>query len=169
MTDAMTIREAISFLEKQVPDPTQGLPDEVFELVTRLTPMINVDLLIQDSQGRTLLTWRQDQYFHPGWHIPGGIIRLQETAEERIAKVAATELSAKVSHEPQPIAITEFHFPHLAARKHFISLLYRCQLQGAPGICACPSDRPPQAGEYRWFSAPPPDLLEPHWRYAKYL
>ncbi len=165
----MTSHEAIAFLEKQVVDPTGGLPEEIFELVTRLTPMINVDLLIQDKRCRTLLTWRQDQYFRPGWHIPGGIIRLQESAADRIAKVAEMELSAVVSHDSEPLAVTEFHFPLLPARRHFISLLYRCHLQGVPGISGCPANCSPRPGEYRWFEAPPPDLLEPHQKYAKYI
>jgi hypothetical protein len=49
-----------------------GLPEELFLFVSRITPLINVDLLIQDDGRRTLLTWRSDRFFGPGWHVPGG-------------------------------------------------------------------------------------------------
>jgi colanic acid biosynthesis protein WcaH len=42
--------------------------------------MVNVDLFISDDQGRVLLTWRDDEIFGAGWHIPGGMIRYKETA-----------------------------------------------------------------------------------------
>lgn len=83
----MNLDEAIAAFEAYCPDPRSGLPEVVFLLMTRLTPMVNVDLLIQDPTGRTLLTWWDDSYHGAGWHIPGGIIRLKETAAQRIAAV----------------------------------------------------------------------------------
>ena len=65
----------IAALEAEIGDPRHGLPEEVFRLVSRLTALINVDLLIQDEGRRTLLTWRDDEFYGAGWHIPGGIIR----------------------------------------------------------------------------------------------
>lgn len=42
--------------------------------------MVNVDLLIKNvSSNETLLTWREDEYYGPGWHVPGGIVRFKET------------------------------------------------------------------------------------------
>ena len=55
--------------------------------LVELTPLVNVDLLIKDS-GRTLLTWRDDEFYGPGWHIPGGILGFKERALDRLAKVA---------------------------------------------------------------------------------
>ena len=63
-------------------DPNGGLPEELFLFVSRLVPMVNVDLFISDDQGRVLLTWRDDEIFGAGWHIPGGMIRYKETAQD---------------------------------------------------------------------------------------
>ena len=53
----MEIKEVIEILEKYVSDPSKGLPDEVFFYISRTTPLVNVDLLIKDENGRTLLSW----------------------------------------------------------------------------------------------------------------
>jgi colanic acid biosynthesis protein WcaH len=84
----MNIAEAIAVLDKHVPNPSTGLPDELFYYISKTTPLVNVDLLIKDEKGRTLLSWRNDQYCGRGWHIPGGIVRLKETLEARVKKVA---------------------------------------------------------------------------------
>ena len=80
----MNITEAIVALEKHVPNPSEGLPDELFLYVSRITPLVNVDLLIKDENGRTLLSWRDDQYCGQGWHVPGGIIRFKEALETSV-------------------------------------------------------------------------------------
>src|SRR5258705_8683005 len=63
-------------IESQI--DTRALPEELFLFISRITPLINVDLLIQDYGKGTLLTWRSDRFFGPGWHVPGGIIRHKE-------------------------------------------------------------------------------------------
>jgi len=45
----MNIHEAIKFLDKQIPNPSLGLPEEVFLFISRTTPIVNVDLLIKDA------------------------------------------------------------------------------------------------------------------------
>src|ERR1700756_3053304 len=86
----------VAELEALVPFPQEGLPEPVFLLVSRLTPLVSVDLLIKDELGRTLLTWRDDESYGPGWHVPGGIVRYQENAAHRIHEVARMELGARV-------------------------------------------------------------------------
>jgi len=68
----MNISKAISFLDYNVPNPTEGLPEELFLYITIITPLINVDLLIKDENGRTLLSLRDERYTGIGWHVPGG-------------------------------------------------------------------------------------------------
>ncbi len=161
------MQELIAQLEKQIENPRNGLPEEVFLLLTRLTPMINVDLLIKNEHGHTLLTWREDEHHGKGWHIPGGIIRFQETPEERIQQVAKTELNAEVIAEATPCAIHSFIVPEQRNRSHFISLLYRCRLcANLPPQMKCEQ---PQPGECRWFSSAPRDLLPVHAAYQSYI
>ena len=55
--------EALAVLDSWALDPRGGLPEELFLFISRLVPMINVDLFISDDQGRVLLTWRDDEIF----------------------------------------------------------------------------------------------------------
>lgn len=104
----------------------QGLPDEVFSFVASITPMVNVDLLIQDDKGRVLLAWRNDGHNY-GWHIPGGIIRFKETFADRLHKTAIKELNTDITFDEQPLKITEIFMPY-QRRGHFISFLHKCYL-----------------------------------------
>jgi ADP-ribose pyrophosphatase YjhB (NUDIX family) len=160
---------AISAIESVVQDPIEGLPEELFLFVSRITPLINVDLLIQDEAGRTLLTWRDDEYFGKGWHIPGGIIRYKETAAERIQACARQELGAEVSFDPAPLLVLETIRPH-RNRGHFISLLHHCRLRTPPEEDLQAADtHPPAAGAWRWHEGAPPDLLEIQAPYARFF
>ena len=105
MDDAL--RHRIEALEAAIGDPRRGLPEDVFRFVSRITPLINVDLLIQDDRSRTLLTWRDDEFFGPGWHVPGGIIRYKESAADRLRACAREELGADVSFDPAPLLVSE--------------------------------------------------------------
>ena len=84
------ISEAISQLSKAIEEnhvkPTEGLPIKLFEFCTTLLPFINVDLLVVNTNNQILLSWRNDKHYGAGWQIPGGIIRMMETLEDRIQK-----------------------------------------------------------------------------------
>ena len=125
----INISDAIKYLKKEVPNPTKGLPEDLFYYISSTTPIINVDLLLKDKKGRVLLSWRDDKYSGKGWHIPGGIIRFKETIRERIDEVARIEVGTSVdSFNPEPLAINEIFNKQREVRSHFISLLYRCSI-----------------------------------------
>lgn len=148
----------------------EGLTNPVFLFVSQLTPMVNVDLLIQNAQGQTLLTWREDEFYGPGWHVPGGVIRFKELAETRIQKVALSELAVNVVAEPEPLCVKEIMAKHRDVRGHFISMLYRCRLQGALN----PAHRyqaalPKQNGHWQWHDGCPENMIPQHEMYRAYL
>ena len=113
-------------IPKALENAEQGLPDEVFSFVASVTPMVNVDLFIQDEHGRILLAWRDDGKNY-GWHVPGGIIRFKETFAERLQKTAMKELYTTITFDEEPLKITEIFMPY-QRRGHFISFLYKCYL-----------------------------------------
>jgi colanic acid biosynthesis protein WcaH len=164
----MDLRSMVVKLEAAVGDPRNGLPEEVFLFVSRSTPLINVDLLIKDDHGRTLLTWRNDEFFGAGWHVPGGIIRYKEPIGDRIRVCARQELGADVSFDPAPLLVAETILAQ-NSRGHFISLLYRCEL-GSPLDSAkkAMGDRP-SSGEWSWHAGCPSNLLEVQRHYARFL
>lgn len=163
----VNLSAAIAPLEAAIGDSRQGLPEDVFLFVSRITPLINVDLLIQDDAGRTLLTWRDDEFFGAGWHIPGGIIRYKELAVDRIRACALTELGAEVAFDSAPLLISENIRPH-RSRGHFISLLYRCRLLTPLDDNRRASDAP-SAGMWSWHRGCPPDLIEAQAEYASFF
>lgn len=168
--DAIEIAERLAGqLLEQVGDKRTGLPAPIFRLVSQLTPMVNVDLLIRDEQGRTLLTWRADEFYGPGWHIPGGIIRFKENIATRISKVAETELGCLVTHQAQPVAMHEIMAPNRDVRGHFISFLYVCSLKTPPRADLQAQASPPQNGEWKWHTTCPDDLISAHERFRPYI
>jgi hypothetical protein len=50
----VTFPDIIAPLGAAIGDPRQGLPEEVFLFASRITPLINVDVLTQDDRGGTL-------------------------------------------------------------------------------------------------------------------
>lgn len=165
----MELEELITALEARITDPKQGLPDAVFDLITRLTPMVNVDLLLKDSENRTLLTWREDRFYGPVWHVPGGIIRFKETAAQRINKVAETELGTTVEFNETPLAVTEMMNQGRDTRGHFISLLYECRLTGSLAPHLAHVAGTPRHGAWAWHAACPDDLILPQKAYRKHI
>lgn len=164
----MNISDAIAVLDRHVKDPSKGLPEEVFYYISRTTPLVNVDLLVKDENGRTLLAWRDDQYSGKGWHIPGGIVRWRETLETRLQKVAESEIGTAISFEASPISVNQFIHPAREIRSHFISLLYRGFLPGTfvphnKGLSA--GDR----GYLMWHASCPERLLKCHEIYRGYI
>jgi ADP-ribose pyrophosphatase YjhB (NUDIX family) len=163
------IQEAFGALDAWVPTPVDGLPEEFFLFVSRFTPIVNVDLLIRDDRERTLLTWREDEYYGSGWHVPGGIIRYKESAEDRIRATARREIGADVAFDPEPIAIEQAVEPGRRERGHFISLLYRCRLLGAPDPALRYPGGAPARDQWAWHEGSPPDLIAVQDRYRRFL
>ena len=135
---------------------------------SRIMPLVNVDLLLQDVSGRALLTWRDDEFFGAGWHIPGGIIRYKETTADRIRACARQELSAEVSFDQAPLLFSEI-IRDQRNRGHMISLLYRCQLLTPLNEAKRSIGDPPAPGAWRWHDTAPRDLLEVQRHYTRFF
>ena len=163
------MKQAIDTLRAVVADARDGLPEELFLFISSLTPMVNVDLLIRDNAGRTLLSWRDDAFYGPGWHVPGGIVRFKETAAARIAKVAEHELGARVSFDDEPLCIREIMHPTRAVRGHFLSMLYACALTSTADEARRYHQGQPAHGEWAWHARCPQQLIAVHEVYRPFI
>jgi ADP-ribose pyrophosphatase YjhB (NUDIX family) len=159
----MTNQDAIAVLEKYV-RAGEDLPEELFLFVSSVAPMVNVDLLIKDERNRALLTWRDDAFYGAGWHVPGGIIRYKEHAQDRTRRVAEEELGCFVEAHPAPALVTE-SLSERRERGHFISLLYRCRLVSDPSP-RLEAGEIPIRGQWRWHQTAPKNLLPVQREYA---
>ena len=155
-----------NFLSK-IGNAREGLPEDVFLLVSQLTPLVNVELLIKDEEKGTLLTWRHDEFYGPAWHLPGGIVRFKELASTRIKKVAKSELGTTVSFDREPIEVNEIMNKNRDIRGHFISLLYSCKLTSALNKNSAFKEENPINGYWRWFKVCPDNLIFQHEIYRK--
>lgn len=162
------VAASIQALERDI-DPGSGLPEEIFLFVSRLTPLVNVDLLIRDGAGRTLLTWRSDRFHGPGWHVPGGIIRFKERAEDRIGAVAAIELGTTVEFDAAPIFVQQSIAADRRDRGHLISLLFCCRLRSELDSQRHHVAGPPLAGQWAWHDGPPANLIGEQRTYAAFM
>jgi colanic acid biosynthesis protein WcaH len=162
-------KTSIEKIEAMIKDPSEGLPDDIFLLISRITPLINVDLLIKNQEGQTLLTWRDDGYYPPGWHIPGGIIRYKETVAQRVHACALNELGADVKFKENPLAMNEMIHPLRKNRGHFISLLIKCTLIGSPRRKNGFKKGAPKPGEWAWHDRCPDDLIPVHEMYRRFI
>lgn len=163
----MNIHDAIKFLDREVSNPSLGLPEELFFFISRLTPLVNVDLLIKNEIGQTLLAWRDDEFAGAGWHLPGGIVRFKEKLEERLIKVAKKEIGAQIKFEPIPIVINQIICKH-KTRGHFISVLYKCFLSSKyvpKNISLSKKDK----GYLMWHNTCPVKLVKVHKIYRNYI
>ena len=142
-----------------------GMQDDVFTFVSSVTPMVNVDLLVLNEKGGVLFAWRDDGH-NLGWHIPGGIVRFKETFEERIRKTAEAELGTVVRFDPEPLKISEIFMPY-QRRGHFISFLYRCDIEDNYSIT---NDVPENTnGFLKWHYKMPDMIVEGQRCYCDYL
>jgi ADP-ribose pyrophosphatase YjhB (NUDIX family) len=168
--DIQKIADAVAAINECLPDSRSGLPDDIFYLISRLTPIINVELLIVNERNEKLLTWREDQFYGPGWHIPGGIIRFKELAETRISKVAEIELGTTVSCESRPLGVHEIMNISRDIRGHFISMVYKCKLTGyLLASDEALTNNKILNGQWRWFASMPPNMIRPHLQFESII
>jgi len=156
-------------ISEYIQNAKDGLPLDVFYFVSQLTPLINVDLLIKNKQGQVLLAWRDDRFYGPAWHIPGGIIRFKEKIEDRIQKVSLLELGATVNFAPEPIHIRGLINQERDIRGHFISLLFLCELSSDLAQEKEYKGGDPKQGEWAWHDKAPCNLLKVHEAFRKYI
>jgi len=118
------IKELVELLGK-LSNPEKGLPGEVFNALTRIVPFSACELVVVNTKKEILLTYREDRWWK-GWHIPGGLLRMNEDFKTRLGKVAKNELGAKLKS-------FKFLFPinyKKTPRGHDVSLVFLCILTG---------------------------------------
>lgn len=161
------MKDLIKELEKNIPNPKEGLPDDVFYFIGRHTPYINIDLLVRDPLNGVLLTWRDDIYTGRGWHIPGGIIRFRERWEKRVEEVAKNEINITISKCYGPVAVNQI-ITNDTERSHFISLLFECEVSDYE-VVKLREHSTKNNKKMRFFKKPPENLLTYHNIYRRFI
>ncbi len=69
----------------------KSLDHETFAHIVEYTPLIAIDLIIKDSDGRVLLGRRVNAPAKDSWFVPGGRIYKNETISEAFSRIFLSE------------------------------------------------------------------------------
>lgn len=129
------------------------LSPEAFLAVVRDAPLVAIDLLLEDPQGRLLVGLRCNEPARGSWFVPGGRVRKGESLADALARIAQNELALAVPFEAfQLDGVYEHHYPTNFAgaqdiATHYVVLAYRLRLEAPAQL------RPDgQHRELRWLS-----------------
>lgn len=76
---------------------TNGWLDaETFQTVVASTPLISIDLLVENEQGEYLLGMRNNRPAQGYWFVPGGRVQKNETLDEAFKRLTRMELGVEL-------------------------------------------------------------------------
>ena len=72
------------------------LSQEDFATVVRSTPLISIDLIVENERGEFLLGQRTNRPAQGYWFVPGGRVQKDETLENAFARLTQAELGLRL-------------------------------------------------------------------------
>lgn len=128
------------------------LPLSTFTTVIQSTPLVSIDLIVQNSDEKVLLGYRNNRPAQGFWFVPGGRIFKDETMATAFKRLTLNELGAEFSiSQAQFIGPFEhFYRDNLTEEKfstHYIALGYRLIVDATQ--LQLPTD---QHSQYVWMS-----------------
>mgnify|MGYP001373682534 CR=1 FL=1 len=88
------------------------LPKDVYIEVVRNTPLISIDLIIEDAESKVLLGYRKNNPAKGTWFVPGGVIRKNEHFTEAFKRVSSAETGREIDFsEAKYIGLYEHIYP----------------------------------------------------------
>lgn len=128
------------------------LPPARYIDVVRDTPLVSIDLLVQDDADRLLLGWRNNRPAQHHWFVPGGALYKNETLDAAFARIALTELGLDSRRaDADYLGVFEHFYPDNFLDRpnittHYVVHAYRLRW---PAAAALQPDQ--QHGDWRWF------------------
>ncbi len=98
------------------------------------TPLVSIDLILEDQQGRILLGKRTNRPAKGFWFVPGGRIKKNERLEEAIKRISSTELGTEINFsQAQLIGVFDHIYQDNAyeadgINTHYVSLGYKVKI-----------------------------------------
>ena len=129
------------------------LSREDFLKVVENTPLVSIDLIVFDSEGKVLVGLRRNRPAQNTWFVPGGKILKDERIAEAIQRISRAELGVEISSsQTHFMGVYEHLYPDNFAEKpgvstHYIVLAYEVHLLSP--FPQLPAD---QHSEYRWLT-----------------
>jgi colanic acid biosynthesis protein WcaH len=136
------------------------LTNKEFLQIVKNTPLIAIDLVIENPQSEVLLGWRKNSPAKGFWFVPGGRIYKNEKFPDAFKRIVKTEIGLDLSLDDSVfLGVFEHIYPdenfsgNSAFGTHYIVIAYRIKLNST--IKNLPSG---QHTEYWW--ATPGDILK---------
>jgi len=131
----------MAFLEKQI-----------FTTVIDSTPLVSIDLLIEDKHGQILLGYRNNRPAQGYWFVPGGRILKDESMDDAFKRLTLAELGIEFTRDqaeflgPYEHFYEDFVFGE-GISTHYVVLGYKI-------ICDIDINTLPNAQheKYKWFT-----------------
>lgn len=96
------------------------LSRELFLAGVRILPLVSIDLVVRDPEGRVLVGCRTNRPARGSWFVPGGRVRKDERLDEAFRRVSAGELGREVARsEARFLGVFEHHYPDNAGGEDF--------------------------------------------------
>ena len=127
------------------------LSHEDFLQLVRNAPLVSIDLIVRNPEGRVLVGLRNNRPAQGCWFVPGGIVRKGERLQNAFGRISAAELGS--AHE-MSAARSLGHYEHLYEDNfagepgfgtHYLVLAWELPLQ--PRAAYLPRQ---QHRDYRW-------------------
>ena len=121
--------------------------------IINATPLVSVDLIIQNPKQQILLGKRLNRPAMGFWFVPGGRIRKNETLDKAISRISHAELGITLSRQDSQLLgaydhiYTDNYFDKDGINTHYIALGYAFTLNEMPKI-----QTDDQHSDINWFS-----------------
>lgn len=126
-------------------------PAEYLEVIAR-APLVSIDLIARNADGRVLVGLRRNEPAAGTWFVPGGTVRRNETLDAAFARISHAELGASYARrDARFIGVFEHFYPTNFLRAPGIGTHY---IVLAHALTIARIDALPQAqhSDYRWMS-----------------
>jgi colanic acid biosynthesis protein WcaH len=126
------------------------LPLATFKTVIASTPLLSIDLIIKNSEGKILLGKRTNRPAQGFWFVPGGRVLKDEQLDKAYVRLLNTELAIDKCEADFLGVYQHFYADNVSEdyfSTHYIVLAYKLTFNGS--IIKLPNE---QHNEYRWFS-----------------
>lgn len=131
------------------------LPDETFRTVVAFTPLVSIDLVVENAEGEILLGQRLNRPAQGFWFVPGGRIQKNETLDAAFRRLTQGELGLAFERSQARLLDVYEHFyadsvfgeAATNPDTHYVVLGYHLRLPA--GVSLAPPAE--QHDRYRWW------------------
>ncbi|HKI51999.1 MAG TPA: GDP-mannose mannosyl hydrolase [Geothermobacteraceae bacterium] len=132
------------------------LQPDIFQAIVTHTPLVSIDLIVHDRQGRVLLGWRRNRPAQGCWFVPGGRVNKDESLAAAFRRLSRVELGVELNRDTASFrgVFEHFYSDCFAGGQtstHYVVLAHDLLVDGLAQLPLA------QHSDFRWFS--PEELI----------